>query len=101
MPAITTCPICKFHGNHGFVLSDRLSGIMYYHTSKETKDDHCWWIAIDGQIYKDRLTAFKAGAKHLGESLKTNWHQAMIAKITNHPRKAEKLFRAWKKEQDY
>jgi hypothetical protein len=95
MPAIATCPICGFDGNHGFSPSDRLSGMMFYH------DNHTWYQGIDNKIYTDRLLAFLAGANYLHESINTNWHKAMIAKIKGHPRIANKYFKLWKKEYGY
>ena len=98
MPVITTCPICGFHGNHGFYPADRCSGMAFYHTAPGGIH-HTWYETNGGEIYTARLEAFLAGAHAQGFPPSDTWHQMMVAKIKGDDKKADRLGRKWLKEE--
>jgi len=93
MPAITTCPHCGFHGNHGFIIdTDKCSGIKFYHGSGKGYHE---WFKNGEKVLLARLESFKYGAKRQGIPSKSIWYRAMVARITGDEKKAKKLFKQW------
>jgi hypothetical protein len=96
MPMIKDCPICgQKQINHGFDITN--GGMYFYHTNENRKDWCYYYEGDDHKIYKNALDLFKGVVEPRTPKTKENiiWIKARIADLSNHPRKAKKLYEQW------
>ena len=67
----------------------------FYHDSNGCKGSY---LDLDGYSHPSALKAFKATADKVGGS--NTWHKAMTARLEGNEKKALKLFKKWRKEED-
>lgn len=92
MPAITTCNICGFRGNHGF--SSKAAGIMHFYHGNGS--DFCGFFNYQGKSYKTLESAWKVARKSYPDD---NWRKGYDAIILeNNEKKGDKLLESWRKK---
>ena len=97
MPALMTCPVCGFHGNHGFVeaglsANDEFIWKFYHYSTRGV----CCSYYIGEKWFATMREAFL----HKAPRVLCTWARARLAQIEGHPRRAARLFKQWNEEEE-